>query len=155
MSDFEKFKEELPHKEKLYSLLTGKEISDKEYEHVLKAWNKFKMKTMEDYHNLYLKWDVLLLADIFQKFTNNSLKNCGLCQSRWLKPYVEFNTQKRIEGEKYGDKDRKALCKLMNNAVYRKTMQVVRDRIDVKLVSNKNDYLKWASKPNYKPLWLL
>ena len=40
----------------------------------------------------------------------------------------------------------------MNNAVYRKTMQVVRDRIDVKLVSNKNDYLKWASKPNYKPL---
>ena len=73
-------------------------------------------------------------------------------QSRWLKPYVEFNTQKRIEGEKNGDKDGKALCKLMNNAVYRKTMQIVRDRIDVKLVSNKNDYLKWASKPNYKPL---
>ena len=85
MSDFEKFKEELPHKEKLYSLLTGKEISDKEYEHVLKAWNKFKMKTMEDYHDLYLKWDVLLLADIFQKFTNNSLKNCGLCPSNYLR----------------------------------------------------------------------
>ena len=35
MSDFEKFKEELPSKEKFHSLLTGKKISDKEYKHVL------------------------------------------------------------------------------------------------------------------------
>ena len=34
MSDCEKFKEQLPSKEKFYSLLTGKEISDKEYKHV-------------------------------------------------------------------------------------------------------------------------
>ena len=31
------------------------------------------MKTMKDYHNLYLKCDVLLLADVFGKFRNNSL----------------------------------------------------------------------------------
>ena len=55
MSDFKKFKEELPSKEKFYSLLTGKKISDKEYEHVLKVWNKFEMKTTKDYHDLYLK----------------------------------------------------------------------------------------------------
>ena len=41
-------------------------------------------------------------------------------QSQWLKQYVEFNTQKRIEAEKNGDKDGKALYKLMNNAVYGK-----------------------------------
>ena len=46
MSDFEKFKEKLRCKEKFYSLLTGKEISEKEYDHVLKVWNKFEMKTM-------------------------------------------------------------------------------------------------------------
>ena len=37
MSDFEKFKEELPSKEQFYSSLTGKKISDKEYYHVLKV----------------------------------------------------------------------------------------------------------------------
>ena len=36
MSDFEKFKEQLPSKQKLYSSLAGKKISDKEYEHVRK-----------------------------------------------------------------------------------------------------------------------
>ena len=60
MSDFETFKEQLPSKEKFYSSLTGKNISDKEYEHVLKAWNIFEMmkgemiKTMKDYHGMYL-----------------------------------------------------------------------------------------------------
>ena len=42
------------------------------------------MKTMKDYHDLYLKYDVLLLADVFQKFRKNSLKNYGLCQSHYL-----------------------------------------------------------------------
>ena len=68
MNDFEKFKEQLTSKEKFYSLLTGKKISDKEYERVLKVLNKFEMKTMKNYHNLYLKCDVLLLADVFEHF---------------------------------------------------------------------------------------
>ena len=67
------FKEELQSKEKFYSLLTGKEISDNVYEHVLKVWNTFQMKTMKDYHDLYLKYNVLLLADVFGKIRNNSL----------------------------------------------------------------------------------
>ena len=75
MSDFETFKEELLDKEKFYSLLPYKKVRDKEYDHVLKVWNAFKIKSMKDYHNLYLKWDVLLLANIFVKFRNNSLKN--------------------------------------------------------------------------------
>ena len=41
-------------------------------------------------------------------------------QSQWLKPYVEFNTQKRIEAEKNGDKlmNKLVMYKLMNNAVF-------------------------------------
>ena len=54
MSELEKFKEELPSKEKFHSLLTERKISDKEYKHVLNVWNKFEMKTMKDYHDLYL-----------------------------------------------------------------------------------------------------
>ena len=68
MSDFEKFKEELTSKEKFYSSLAGKKISDKEYDHIIKIWDKLEMKTTKDYHNLYLKCEVLLLADIFEKF---------------------------------------------------------------------------------------
>ena len=67
MSDFEKFKEELRSKENFYSSLTGKKISEKEYEHVLKVWNKFEMKAMNDYHDLYLKCYVLLCARCFSK----------------------------------------------------------------------------------------
>ena len=39
---------------------------------------------MKDYHDLYLKCDVLLLAHVFEKFRNNGLKNYGLCSSYYL-----------------------------------------------------------------------
>ena len=65
-----------------------------------------------------------------------------------LKPYTEFNTNK-IEAEKNNDGDGKALYKLMNNAIYRKIMENLRNRIDVKLVNNEKDYLKCTSKPKY------
>ena len=67
-NDFEKFKEELPSKEKFYSLLIDGKISDKEYEHVFNVWKNFEIKTMKDYHDFYLKYDILLLADVFEKF---------------------------------------------------------------------------------------
>ena len=46
--------------------------------------NKFEVKTMKYYHNLYSKFDVLLLADVFEKARNNNLKNYGLCLSHCL-----------------------------------------------------------------------
>ena len=52
-----------------------KKVSDKEYKYVPKVWNKFEMKIMNDYHNLYLQCHVLLLADVFEKFRNNSFEN--------------------------------------------------------------------------------
>ena len=49
MTDFKRFKEQLPSKEKLYSSLTGKKISNKKYDHILKVWNKFEMTTIKNY----------------------------------------------------------------------------------------------------------
>ena len=43
------------------------------------------MKTMKNFHDLYLKCDVLLLADVFEKFKNNSLNSYGLCPSYYLR----------------------------------------------------------------------
>ena len=54
---------------------TGKEISHKDCEHVLEVWDIFEMKKMKDYHDLYLKCDVLLLVDVLEKFRKSSLKN--------------------------------------------------------------------------------
>ena len=49
MTDFKRFKEQLPSKEKLCSSLTGQKISNKEYDHILKVWNKFEMTTIKNY----------------------------------------------------------------------------------------------------------
>ena len=71
-------------------------------------------------------------------------------QWKWLKPCIELNTQKRIEAEKKnGGKDKKTFYKSMNNAVYGKTMELWRQRIDVRPVNNEKDYLKWTSKPGF------
>ena len=74
MTDSEKFKEKLPRNKKFCSWLTGKNISDKEYDHVLNVWNKSQMEIMKDYRELYLKCDVLVVPDVFEKFRNNILK---------------------------------------------------------------------------------
>ena len=86
MSDFEKFKEELLSKEKFYNSLTGEKVSDKEYNHVLKLWDIFEVKSMKFYHKFWLKCDVLFLADVLEKFRNNSLKKYGLRRSHYLSP---------------------------------------------------------------------
>ena len=71
MNDFNKFKEEgLPSIEIFYSKLTGEDISDHNYNHAENVWKKFKCKTIGDYHDLYLKSDFLILADVFENFRN-------------------------------------------------------------------------------------
>ena len=71
MSGIEKFEEtKLPPKEKFFLKLNDCGISDEDYEHVQEVWEKFKIKNMGEYHDLYLKSDVLLLADVFEEFRN-------------------------------------------------------------------------------------
>ena len=52
--------------------------SEKEYLHAINVWNAFKMNAMGDYDDLYLKTDVLLLADVSGKLINACLKYYGL-----------------------------------------------------------------------------
>ena len=75
MDSFEKFnKTELPTKEEFYSILNNEHITDEDYSHAQKVWNTFQLQTMGEYHNLYLKSDILLLADVFENFRKTCLQ---------------------------------------------------------------------------------
>ena len=90
MNSFERFNEEkLPARKYFYSSTKDGKIGDdgkisdghiivKDYSTCEKIWDKFEMKSMVDYHDHYLKKDVLLSADVFEKFISTCLKFYGL-----------------------------------------------------------------------------
>ena len=51
-----------------------------------KIWNKFNMKNIADYHDHYLKKDVLLLADVFENFIDTCLQFCNLDPCHYFSP---------------------------------------------------------------------
>jgi len=68
----------LPSKEKFYSSLTESNISEEDYAHAQNVWKEFNMKTFREYHDLYMKVDVLQLADVFENFRNVCLEHYKL-----------------------------------------------------------------------------
>ena len=68
-------------------------------------------------------------------------------QSAWMKPYIDFNTQLRTHTTNDLEKD---FFKLMNNAMFGKTMDNIRKHRNIRLVTNKESYLRAVMQPNFK-----
>ena len=90
MDDWEKFSEtSLPEKEDFCSHLNMEDITDADYMHTKRVCKHFEIKNLGEYHNLYLKSDTLLLADIFKNFRkicliNLSFRSCKISFSPWM-----------------------------------------------------------------------
>ena len=69
---------QLPPKQEFYSKLNDPDISPEDFKDAQKAWDRFKMKSFREYHDLYLLIDVVLLADVFKNFRDVCLKNYEL-----------------------------------------------------------------------------
>ena len=121
IDSFKRFNEEkLPDKKYFYSSIKDGKIGDdgkisdgqidvNDYLTCKKPWNKFEMKNVGDYHDHYLKKDVLLLADVYEKFIDTCLKYYELDPCHYFSaPGLSWDAMLKMTGielEKISDID--------------------------------------------------
>ncbi|KAE9543417.1 hypothetical protein AGLY_002217 [Aphis glycines] len=91
----------LPRKRDFYSTLTESGIMEEEFEHAKEVWDHFNCKTLDNYSDLYLKIDVLLLADIFENFRDVCMKTYNLDPAHYFTaPSLSFHVMLKYTGKK-------------------------------------------------------
>ena len=100
MDSFNKYSEnKLPDWCGFYSSLKDECISEKDYSQAVNVWNVFKMNTIGNYHDLYLKIDILFLTDAFEKFINTCLEYYGLDPCRcFSRPRLSWDAMLKMTG---------------------------------------------------------
>ena len=85
MDDLEKFNEtSVPEKEDFYGCLNMENITDAYYVYVKRVCKDFEIKSLGEYHDLFVKSDTILLSDIFENFRNMCIKICELDPAKFL-----------------------------------------------------------------------
>ena len=78
MDNWDRFEETtLPPKSSFYIKLNMSGVSDQDYEHACKVWRDFGIRNLGEYHNLYLKTDIILLPNVFEALRKVCLDNYG------------------------------------------------------------------------------
>ena len=107
VDDYRKFLyPRLPPKEAFYSRLNANKrnkgnghISKEQHEHLQNVWQIFNFKTFRDFHDHYLKKDVLLLADVFERFIGTSLKYYSLDPTHYFSaPGLSWDAMLKMTG---------------------------------------------------------
>jgi hypothetical protein len=106
---------QLPPIEAFYSSLSDSGIKKEEYKHALKVWESFNIKNLGEYHDLYLKCDVLLLSDVFETFRTTAMNSYGLDPANGYLTLPNFAwdamlKQTKIRLEQITDIDMYILC---------------------------------------------
>ena len=108
--------------------------------------------------NLFKKKKYVAHINALKQALNNGLKLKNIHRviefnkKEWLKPYIDMNTELRKAAKNDFEKD---LFKLMNNSVFRKTMENIRKHRDIKLVTTNKKRSKLVSEPNYHTINLI
>ena len=102
--------------------------------------------------NVYHKTKYVVHHEVLKTYLKRGLKiskihrGISFHESPWMKPYIDFNTKLRMQSKNNFESD---FFKLMNNSVFGKTIENIRNRIDVKLVTSQKQAEKYINKPNY------
>ena len=82
---WDKFNEtSIPNKESFYSTLTMENTSETDYRHANNVFKTFKLNNLGDYHDLYVRSDTLLLADVFENFRKACIKTYELDPAHFI-----------------------------------------------------------------------
>ena len=126
VNSWDRFNEtQLPPIDAFYSNLNMSSISEEDYQHAQRVWKEFGIRDLGDYHDLYLRTDVALLANVFEAFRDTSLRHYTLDPAHfYTSPGLAWRTCLKRTG--------------------------IRKHRNIKLVTTEEKYLHTVMKPNFK-----
>ena len=108
----------LPDRDAFYNRLTDTELSWQDGEHADRVWELQECETIRDYHDFYLKTDVTLLADFFEKFRTTCLDSYGLDAANYFStPGLALDAALKISGVTLEQLDNKSMYDFFESSI--------------------------------------